>query len=189
MQIGTVIEYQEQFEHLSNKVDGLLEKFLLSYFISGLKPHIQHEVASFQPTTLTKAMALAKIQEQKVLLKSNPPKLFSPQPPLLPTPNTYPTKPAHTPTTTMPFSTKFSTNNPNAHPKTTVQKLSHSQIQTKRDKGLCFYCDDKYVPGHKCRASAHILIIPDSDEIMEDEMLTGGSLNKLDDIPPLLDTP
>ena len=61
MQTGSVIEYQEQFEQLSNKVDGLSEKFLLSCFISGLKPHIQHEVASFQPATLTKAMAFTKI--------------------------------------------------------------------------------------------------------------------------------
>ena len=55
--------YQEAFEQLSNKVDSLTESFLLSCFISGLKPHIKHEVASFQPYSLTKAMALAKLQE------------------------------------------------------------------------------------------------------------------------------
>ena len=82
----TVMEYPEAFEQLSNKVDGLSEIFLLSCFISSLKPHIQHEVALFQPTSLTKVMALAKIQEQKLLLKQNPPKLFSTYPPLSPNP-------------------------------------------------------------------------------------------------------
>ena len=81
-----MLEYQEEFENLSNKVDGLSESFLLSCFISGLKPNIQHEVASFQPTCLTRAMALAKVQEQKLSLKKVPPKLFSPYPHILPTP-------------------------------------------------------------------------------------------------------
>lgn len=54
VQTWYVVEYQEQFEDLSNKVDGLTESFLLSCFISGLKHAIQHEVASFQPKTLTK---------------------------------------------------------------------------------------------------------------------------------------
>ena len=68
IQTGKVIEYQEEFEQFSNKVDGFSEekkkkkkKTLLSCFISGLKPHIQHEVVSFKPSTLTKAMALDKI--------------------------------------------------------------------------------------------------------------------------------
>ena len=86
VQVGSILEYQEAFEDLSNKVDALSESFLLSCFISGLKPNIQHEVALFQPSSLTKAMALAKIQEQKLQLKYTPPKLYSPYPPLLPTP-------------------------------------------------------------------------------------------------------
>ena len=65
VQTRSVLEYQEVFEELFNKVDGLSESFLLSCFVSGLKPRIQQEVASFQPKSLTKAMALAKIQEQK----------------------------------------------------------------------------------------------------------------------------
>ena len=86
MQTRSVLEYQEEFENLSNKVDDLSESFLMSCIISGLKPSIQHEVASFQPTTLTKAMALAKIQEIKLQQFHNTPSLFSPYPPILPTP-------------------------------------------------------------------------------------------------------
>ena len=87
VQTRSVLEYQEVFEELFNKVDGLSESFLLSCFVSGLKPRIQQEVASFQPKSLTKAMALAKIQEQKFQFKNIPPKLYSPYPPLLPTPS------------------------------------------------------------------------------------------------------
>lgn len=44
----------------------------------GLKSEIKHEVTSFQPTTLVKAMALAKIQEMKLQQKHQIPKLDSP---------------------------------------------------------------------------------------------------------------
>ena len=183
VQKGTVVEYQEEFEQLSNKVDGLFEKFLLSCFVSSLKPHIQYDVASFQPTTLTKAMALAKIKEQKLSFKHNPPKLFSPYPPLLPTPLTNQTnssstyvKPTHTTTTSMPISNRLPSHNSNSQPKTMIQKLSQSQIQAKKEKGLCFYCDDKYTIGHKCKASAHVIIIPNSKVLNLEEDVENDNL-------------
>lgn len=86
---GSILEYQEEFESLSNKVDGLSKSFLLSCFVSRLKPQIQHEVVSFQPTSFTKAMALAKVQEQKLQFRKVPPKLFSPYLPILPTLNNF----------------------------------------------------------------------------------------------------
>ena len=36
-----------------------------------------------------------------------------------------------------------------------------SQIQAKREKGLCLYCDEKYTFSHKCKPLAHVLIVPD----------------------------
>ncbi|XP_061362338.1 uncharacterized protein LOC133306077 [Gastrolobium bilobum] len=164
MQTGTVMEYHEVFESFSNRVDGLSESFLLSCFVSGLKPEIQHEVSAFAPSTLTRAMALAKIQESKLALKNNPPKLNSPFPPLLPTP-----QPKTNPTTIPP---KFTTaNNPSHQNKPNTQRLTQSQIQERRDKNLCFTCGDKYFFGHKCKASVHILIVPDDEAVEEDIVL------------------
>ena len=40
-QTTTIAVYQAQFEDLSTKVNGLLEKFLLSFYISRLKPKIK----------------------------------------------------------------------------------------------------------------------------------------------------
>lgn len=37
------------------------------YFISGLKPHIKREVQALQPLNLTKAIAFAKLWEDKYL--------------------------------------------------------------------------------------------------------------------------
>ena len=162
---------------MSNKVDDLSESFLLSCFIFGLKPHIKHEVASFQPSSLTKAMALAKLQEQKMLLKNNPPKLFSLYPSLLPNPTSsnvhpsnYTSKPVNTSTSSIPFSQRNNCNT-NLQTKPIIQKLSQSQIQANREKGLCFYYDEKYTMGYRCKASAHVLIVPDSEDFgLEDEV-------------------
>ena len=61
-----VVDYQSQFEDLSTKVNGLSEQFLLSFFISGLKSEIKRELLVAQPQSLLQAMALAKLQEDKL---------------------------------------------------------------------------------------------------------------------------
>lgn len=68
-QVGSVAEYQRQFEILSNKVTGVSEEHLLGTFISGLKDELAFEVSSFMPRTLTQAMRLARLQESKILAR------------------------------------------------------------------------------------------------------------------------
>ncbi|XP_061348530.1 uncharacterized protein LOC133293925 [Gastrolobium bilobum] len=172
IQLGTVMEYQEQFETISNQVDGLSESFLVSCFISGLKPEILHDVSSFRPTSLTHAMSLAKIQESKIQLKNNPPKLHSSYPPLLPTP----LHPSKTTQNTNPTKTAYPVNTTNTL-KPDWKRLTQSQIQERRDKNLCFTCGDKYFFGHKCKASVHVLIVPDEEEVEEFHSLVDSSLS------------
>jgi hypothetical protein len=44
---------------------------------------------------------------------------------------------------------------PGAHPVPTqalkVQKVSPTEMEERRKQGLCYYCDEKYSPWHKCR--------------------------------------
>lgn len=141
-------------------------------------------------------MAFAKIQEQKLALKHNPPKRFSPYLPLLPTPfnnqtstpSTY-VKLIHTTNPNLPNSNRLNNHNTNSQPKTTIQKLSQSQIQAKREKGLCLYCDEKYIVGHKCKASAHILIILDSEVLNLEEDVDSDELCSSNEISERIDTP
>ncbi|KAL5828016.1 hypothetical protein ACOSQ3_019847 [Xanthoceras sorbifolium] len=51
-QTTTVKAYQETFEKLSHRVDNLPEKFLVSYFITGLIDEICLDVKIKQPNTL-----------------------------------------------------------------------------------------------------------------------------------------
>ncbi|OMO90090.1 Retrotransposon gag protein [Corchorus olitorius] len=65
-QIGTVTEYQREFEILANRVTGLSDGHLLNCFISGLLPDLQHEIIPLSPPSLTHALALAKVFEAKL---------------------------------------------------------------------------------------------------------------------------
>jgi hypothetical protein len=33
-----------------------------------------------------------------------------------------------------------------------VQKITATQMKDRRDKGLCYYCDDRWLAGHKCKS-------------------------------------
>ena len=65
-QTTTVRDYQEQFEILANKTQGLPENFFTSCFISGLKKEIRANVLMFKPTTTMQAIGLAKLQELSI---------------------------------------------------------------------------------------------------------------------------
>ncbi|GJR92116.1 hypothetical protein Tco_0216127 [Tanacetum coccineum] len=65
LQIGTVAEYQNEFEMLINKVKGISESLLTSFYISGLKLTLQIEMFRAYPTTLGEAFSLARIIEAR----------------------------------------------------------------------------------------------------------------------------
>lgn len=37
----------------------------------------------------------------------------------------------------------------------TRRRLAPAEMEEKRSKGLCFFCDEKYSLGHKCKAKRH----------------------------------
>jgi hypothetical protein len=149
-QTGSVKQYQGQFELLANRITGLPPPFYLSCFISGLKPAIRWEVMAFQPLTLNQAINLAKLQEEKLadrLSYSSGPKS---NPPVTPTPASSsfkPTMTVHPP-----------------KPTPVIKRLTPAELQARRDAGLCYNCDDKYVKGHRCRRSFHLLIVDPGDD-------------------------
>ena len=51
---------------LANKTKGLLEEFFIGCFVSGLKEEIKAEVLMFKPKTISQAMGLARLQEDKL---------------------------------------------------------------------------------------------------------------------------
>ncbi|KAF5466832.1 hypothetical protein F2P56_016722, partial [Juglans regia] len=158
-QKGSVDDYKTEFEALSNRLRGLSEIYKLSCFLSGLKDDIRLSVKMFKPTDLLAAYGLAKMQEEKNFLQKKPPYRNSPyqtatqnhQPPYL--------KPAHQSQTI-----DSHLNYPKAI--VPVHKISPNEMRERRSKGLCYSCDSKWSPGHKC-ASPKLYLIEEIEENYE----------------------
>lgn len=59
-QTPTVAEFQASFEDHMNKVSGIFEPLLISFFITGLKAEIRHELSFVKPTSLMETFSLAR---------------------------------------------------------------------------------------------------------------------------------
>ncbi|GJS53570.1 putative mitochondrial protein [Tanacetum coccineum] len=150
-QTGSVQTYQEAFEALLNRVD-LPELVDVSMFMGGLKPEVGTLMRMFQATTLSESYGLARMQEAtNTILK---PRYDTP---LLPAPKqsttTYASKAVTTPvkSNSVGQSSGYMTKNRVHKP----YRLTQRELEDKRAKGQCFYCDQKYAPGHKCSGQLH----------------------------------
>ncbi|KAA8540064.1 hypothetical protein F0562_026756 [Nyssa sinensis] len=141
-QTTTVEAYKTQFEVLSNQLKGLAEPYKLSCFLSGLREDIRFMVCMLNPSNLTMAFGMAKMQEENVTAFKAGTRMGS-----------TPTRPLSNPPT---LDTKALV---------PVQRLSPLQMTERRARGLCYNCDEKWGPGHKCKsARLFILECADSEE-------------------------
>ncbi|GKU86977.1 hypothetical protein SLEP1_g1440 [Rubroshorea leprosula] len=146
----------------------------------------------FKPQTLYDAYALARLQEsfiqeaQKLALTCK----LQPKPtaPLLPTPNTSPRTPnATTKTFTSTNSTKLPY--PNTRPSNTspkhIKPLTRQEMEERRRKGLCYWCDEKFTNGHKCKNMQLFSIeVVEGDEGEEGEVFEEATEELPDDSNP-----
>ncbi|KAF5447056.1 hypothetical protein F2P56_032635 [Juglans regia] len=137
-QVSTVAAYKTEFELISNRLKRISEKNKLSCFISGLKDEVRFTVKMFNPKNLNDAFGLAKIQEQniwstrKVWKNTSYDSGTSIQKPIH-APSILGTPPRGQAVSKMPF-----------------QRISENEMQERRKKGLCYFCEEKYYQGHKC---------------------------------------
>lgn len=47
--------------------------------------------------------------------------------------------------------------------------LTNSQREERRQKELCFYCDEKFVKGHECKKPQNFMMIAEEKEVEEYE--------------------
>lgn len=153
---------------MANRVTGLDQEAVMDCFISGLQKDLQREVISQKSSSLIQAVSIACLFEDKFnptkpstspiisnskSLSTNtvtPNRSLSSQgsntystsrnslPPLLPTPTTKPTA--------------FNPKSPN------IKSISPAEMQLRREKGLCYYCDEKFSFKHRC-PNKHLLLL------------------------------
>ncbi|GJX58361.1 retrotransposon-related protein [Tanacetum coccineum] len=172
-QTSTVQVYQDQFESLLNKLE-LLESYAVSLFVGGLKDEISMPIRMFKLTTLADAFSMARMQE--ATNNAMKPR-YNPSSSnfkfnnvgggykgngLIPKP------------TTTPLALPAPAQNSNGArvPNTLFRKqLTQKELEEKRAKNQCFYCDQRYSPGHKCSGQVYSLEVIGESEEYEEEVI------------------
>ncbi|XP_023920704.1 uncharacterized protein LOC112032172 [Quercus suber] len=140
-QTASVSQFKTQFELLSNRIKGLSATHKLSCFLSGLRDEIRLPVRMLSPKSLNEAFGLAKIQEEYNWSCKKFSKIPGDQgkPSILGAPSKVP-----------PLS-EFK-------PRLPVKRISPAQMEERKKKGLCYNCDEKWIPGHKCKSAMLFLL-------------------------------
>jgi hypothetical protein len=140
-QKGSVAEHIENFQRLNIKVTNIPDEHLIDVFIGTLKDNIQHEVLLWEPKSLENAFRVARNVESKNMAMAT----------RRTTPNIY--RENNVPSSKTPQPTR----------------LKPQQLEERKEKGLCFNCDNKYSKGHKCGEKKLFYIDCEEEEEQEQE--------------------
>ena len=187
-QEGTVVEYRRRFIELIAPLTGITEEVAMGNFIKGLDPDLRAEVHLHGPRSLDHAMDLAVKAEEKAkwaeIKKRRGPvgsyRLASNVGPYnsmsfnksgtSSAGGSYTNSMAGSHSISSPKSTHPM---PVARPISEIKRLSEREVQAKREKGLCYRCDEKWGPGHRCkRKELSVLLTADETEELEVEVAT-----------------
>lgn len=165
----------------------------LSCFLGGLKTEIATGVKLLRPQSVLEAIKLARLQEsnldsiQRLTLNSNGGKLGFPSSSrgLLPTPVPLITNTNHS-SASMPRDMKKPIHfdvKPSYNPAKGVlgrpnlsfrQKMTEEELEECRVKNLCYYCRERYSPGHDCKQKKRLQIfmmeVMDDDQEVEEKL-------------------
>lgn len=160
MQKGGVKEYITQFDelrgHVMSQEGHHRESYYIDTFISGLKKELSQALYNNRSKTLQDAWNMARGQEYLLGVLDKRYKTSS--------------KSAGSGYSsfsrigysigkyTPPASTKLEMKNTGEE----IRRLTLEEITDKKKKGLCFHCDEKFVPGHNCRKKKLFIIIEDT---------------------------
>ncbi|CAA0840388.1 Unknown protein, partial [Striga hermonthica] len=156
---GGVRDYQKEFERLACRVRGWPESVLVGAFAGGLRYDLAAEVRLERTETMHKAMEVARRREDHLAVTRRGRADFRvPEPRRVPATVGAPSANARPPGTFRP-------------PATEVKRLTEEEMSRRREKRLCFRCEEKYTPGHRCKQNYLIEFVDSDDEepVIEEE--------------------
>ncbi|KAH9778847.1 hypothetical protein KPL71_007489 [Citrus sinensis] len=170
-QKSSVAEFQTEFEDLMNKVTGISEPLLISFFITGLRVDIRRELLLSRPSSLMEAFALARMFEARGDESKVTSRPWSKWTPKTTTSSFHPTptnhSPASAPAITPPQPAPSTLPPLLPTPSLPIKRLSPQELREKKEKGLCYNCDQKWSNSHRCRSKFLLLLgTEDVDEAM-----------------------
>uniref|UniRef100_A0ACD5W266 Uncharacterized protein n=1 Tax=Avena sativa TaxID=4498 RepID=A0ACD5W266_AVESA len=147
-QTGTVLEYRTTFETIMYQLisldPSLNTKFFVSQFVMGLKDELRTAVRLQVPSSVTRAVSLARIQEEEFELHRPHQRVISSGKSLV-------------------TSLTNSSSTPALASGTKRNADDYGRERQLRDyhraNGLCFRCGDKYNKDHQCKKPMQLLTI------------------------------
>ncbi|XP_078437056.1 uncharacterized protein LOC144707710 [Wolffia australiana] len=169
-------------------------------YLNGLKPEIGSEVPKYRPFGIQQVMDVSI--EAETDLKAMWQTWLTGQTDTAGAParDTRP-KPVQTTVLTLPYSNfrnrsggipllhkaqspsvERPTENLSRPPRKKIMRLTDEEFQPRREKGLCYHCNDKYLPGHRCKRELNIFLVHEGHSV--DEIpINEEDLMQTDDTP------
>ncbi|RVW63197.1 Retrovirus-related Pol polyprotein from transposon 17.6 [Vitis vinifera] len=136
-QLGTLRDYQREFEKLGNRVQGWTQKALVGTFMGGLKAEIADAIRMFKPQSLKEVINLARMRDDQIARQRR----FMRLPPVR-----------------APIALPQATRVDPAIPAKPIKRLSWEEMQRKRAQGLYFNCNERFTAGHRCQKPQLLLL-------------------------------
>lgn len=159
VQKGKVEDYITQFDELKTYVmaqEGFhRESYYVDNFVSGLKEEIAQYLYNQKPKSMQEARDLARGQEHFLTVLDKRYKATS----------VTAKYSALYQKSSIPVKSNSDLVQPAANSKSSTEgfrKLSMAELTERKQKGLCFHCDQKFEPGHDCRKKKLYLLMGDN---------------------------
>ncbi|KAL4575579.1 hypothetical protein LXL04_022427 [Taraxacum kok-saghyz] len=153
-QTSTVREYVDRFEGFASQLGQIPESVQHSTFIKGLKEEVRADVQIAKTRSLNQALQLAlRIEENRAK--------GGPKPNGWQNKGGYGTQNRPNQTSTVGSGKKEDMEG--------FKRLTPSELAAKRAAGLCFRCDNKFAPGHRCPPRTLQVLMVEEDELGEGE--------------------
>ncbi|KAF7841564.1 retrotransposon gag domain, Retroviral aspartyl protease [Senna tora] len=162
LQLGSVQEYRQEFAKHATKVKNWPKHCLLQLFLRGLKPELKADVRVHKPRSVYKAMSLALEFEQKPALVKGP------KPSTWPNISNPTSSSNYTPRANLPNKQQqIARDTPQSSQPSSLQQTQQARTnsrpweterQQRISKGLCFLCNERFAPGHRCKTTSLTLM-------------------------------
>ncbi|XP_060178356.1 uncharacterized protein LOC132608338 [Lycium barbarum] len=174
---GSVKEYQAAFDSVMTRLNLSVEHSI-SIFLNNLRPELSDAVRIGNPCNLPQAYYLARLHESNFAAQSKAIKGITSgyvhsqsKPAIGNSSNTF--QKGNFGGYRRPVTARMDTNR--------RKRLTPAELDEKRSKGLCFLCDEKYTPGHRCKAKRQLF----SMELEEGEELVDCELEVPEEEDPI----
>ncbi|XP_028754553.1 uncharacterized protein LOC114714022 [Neltuma alba] len=169
---GVLEVYNSKFMTLANRTEDIPEAALLDCYLGGLNPDLKRNVLVQRPTNVLSAMALARLFSDatgsgiSVLVTESKSRPHTSTSTMMSPKAIIPYSGPHTNAATSQTSGSKA-NLPPLLPKPNIppiKRMTAAEMQVRREKGLCYTCDAKFSPAHRCPNRQLMMLLHDDEE-------------------------